>query len=78
MSPDAYGIATVTLTRWVRQLDASRASEAAPVLVEVGTHERPDRDVFEVVLAKGTRVRVPAGFAEADLARLLDVVIAAC
>jgi len=72
------GIASVTLTRWIRQLDASRAAKAAPVLVEVGTHERPDRDVFEVALPKGTRVRVPAGFAEADLVRLLDVVISAC
>ena len=72
-------IATVTLTRWIRELDARQAQEvAAPVLVEVGARERPDRDVFEIVLPKGVCVRVPAGFSEADLARLFDVVIAAC
>ena len=73
------GIATVTLGRWVRQLEAARAAGSnEPVFVEVDIPEPPDRDLFEVVLPSGSRVRVPAGFREEDLARLLGVLSAPC
>ena len=72
-------IATVTLGRWVRQLEAAEAPRSkGPVLVELDVSERPDRDLFEVVLPSGSRVRVPAGFRAEDLARLLGVLAATC
>ena len=73
------GVATVTLSRWIHRLDASRvATQASPVLIEVGVPGGPERDVFELVLRGGTRVRVPAGFVAEDLARLLGVLTTAC
>jgi transcriptional regulator with XRE-family HTH domain len=74
------GIATVTLARWLRQLEAHKPpSEQAPVLVEVGSAagREPD-DAYEVVLRGGTWLRVPAGFRDADLGRLLAVLSSAC
>lgn len=72
------GIAAVTLSRWLRKVDSNRAAEATPVFVEVGTHEPRNRDIFEVQLSNGTRVRVPAGFVEGDLVRLLGVLATVC
>jgi len=73
------GIATVTLARWIRRLDASQAeAPSGPVLVEIDVQKHHGRDPFEVVLSNGTRVRVPAGFVEEELARLLGVLAAAC
>jgi hypothetical protein len=72
------GIATVTLGRWLRKLEVERAVERSPVLVEVGRRERPVRDGYEVVLPGGVEVRVPAGFSDEDLARLLRVLVTAC
>lgn len=74
----AEGIATVTLGRWLRKLDAQSAVERTPVLVEVGRHERPVREGYEVVLPGGVEVRVPSGFGAEDLSRLLRVLIATC
>ena len=73
------GIAAVTLSRWISRLDASRpATQTSPVLVEVAVPESHERDVFELVLRGGTRVKVPAGFLAEDLARLLGVLTTAC
>lgn len=73
------GIAPVTLGRWVRRIEASRpATPAGPVLVEVGRHEGPARDGFEVVLPSAVRVHVPRGFGQEDLARLLALLSTTC
>ena len=74
----AEGIATVTLGRWLRKGQAEEAAERAPVLVEVGRRERPVLGEYEVVLPSGVEVRVPAGFGDEDLARLLRALIATC
>ncbi len=74
----AEGIATVTLTRWLRRLEVVRGVDRAPVLVEVGRREDPVRDAYEVILSGGAQVRVPAGFRAEDLSRLLGVLTAAC
>ena len=74
----AEGIATVTLGRWLRKLEAGKAAVRAPVLVEVGRRERRVRDGYELVLPGGVEVRVPTGFSDEDLARLLRVLVATC
>ena len=73
------GIATVTLGRWLRRLEVARAPKVSePVLVEVGVHESPGGDGYEVLLPGRATGRVPANFREGDLARLLGVLSAAC
>ena len=73
------GIATVTLGRWLRHLEANKASEKqGPVLVEVGVHDVERDDAYEVILGDGTWLRVPAGFREGELARLLATLSSAC
>jgi len=72
------GIATVTLTRWLRRLEGEKAVERGPVLVEVGRRAGPVRDAYEVTLPGGTRVRVPVDFRREDLVRLLGVLSATC
>jgi len=53
------GIATVTLGRWLRQLEANRKPPAkSPVFVELGVADAADQDGYEVVLPGGTRLRV--------------------
>lgn len=74
------GIAPVTLGRWVQAVSASDVREdEEPVLVEVGVRDTGmARDVYEVVLADGVRVRVPGGFREAELAQILRVLSSTC
>ena len=73
------GIATVTLGRWVRQLEAAKAPKSSePVLVELGVHENGADDAFEVMLADGVWIRVPAGFRDSELTRLLGVLSSSC
>jgi hypothetical protein len=74
------GIATVTLGRWLRRLEAARAPRdpGEPVLVEIGKAQRDGEGAFEVVLPAGTRVRVPVDFRAGDLSRLLGVLSSAC
>lgn len=73
------GVASVTLGRWVRELEARNGAEPeAPVFVELGGDDDQKSDVFELLLPDGTRVRVPAGFREPDLARLLRVLSSTC
>lgn len=73
------GIAPVTLARWVRRVEAAGAGERdAPVFLEVGRPEAAARGRFEVILPDGTRVLLPSGFGDDDLARLLRALIAAC
>ena len=73
------GIARVTLGRWLRQLEMVKApSSTEPVLLELGVHEVASEDAYEVVLADGIWLRVPAGFRDGDLARLLGVLSSAC
>jgi len=73
------GIATVTLGRWLKQLESAKAAKPkAPVFVELGAHERPSDEGFEVVLSDGIWLRVPAGFGDGDLTRLLGVLSSAC
>ena len=73
------GIATVTLGRWLRHVEANKPSKKqAPVLVEVGVRGVERDDAYEVMLGDGTWVRVPAGFREGELARLLAALSSAC
>lgn len=73
------GIASVTLGRWLRQVEAAKASDVdEPVLVELGAHAIASESIFEVVLPAGVRLRVPAGFRDGDLTRLLSIISASC
>ena len=73
------GIATVTLARWLRKLEAAKAPKwPEPVLVEVGVQDDGHEEVYDVVLANGVCVSVPAGFRESELVRLLRVLSSTC
>ena len=73
------GIATVTLGRWLRKLEVAKARKPSePVLVELGVHENDGDDAFEVMLADGIWIRVPVGFRDSELSRLLGVLSSAC
>ena len=75
----AEGIATVTLGRWIRELQTGESRRRKrPVLVEVGLHGGVSAASYEVVLPVGVTVRVPVGFREEDLIKLLGVVASAC
>jgi hypothetical protein len=66
------GIAPVTLHRWRREF--GRTAGASPVrFVSVDVAMARDAGSFELDLGEGRRLRVPAGFAERDLERLLAV-----
>jgi hypothetical protein len=68
------GVDAARVARWSARLRA--ASEQVrfhPVRVMDAGHSAGRPDLMELVLVDGTRVRVPAGFAAADLGRLLDV-----
>lgn len=66
------GLNAGTLTWWSSQLGRSALSR--PPVVEVVMASRADAArSLEVVLASGLRVRVPIGFDEATLGRLLTV-----
>ena len=65
------GISTQTLRRWLEEFGgrARRKRSATPAFIEV---QAPHADhLYEIVLPSGASVRVPAGFDDTDLARLL-------
>lgn len=68
-----HGLQPQRLSRWAARLDGNeRSVRFHPVRVVRG--EGGDRrEAIEVVLVDGLRVRVPAGFAAADLERVLAV-----
>ena len=74
----AEGIATVTLGRWLRRLEVVKAVDPKPVLVEVGRREGRVPDGYAVSLPSGVEIRVPTGFRDEDLIRLLGVLTTAC
>ena len=71
------GISTQTLSRWRKELGdlASAAPPRAPAFIEVSApHSEAHSDaLYEIVLPSGTSVRVPPGFDETELARLLSI-----
>jgi transposase-like protein len=71
------GVNAGTLWRWRRELKRARTTEsvgpALAKLIEVRPARLPVDDRFEVRLAGGRSVGVPASFDEATLARLLHV-----
>lgn len=73
------GIARVTLGRWKQELRAAsrRQAGSSPQFVEVRTSPRAATG-YEVTLPGGASLRVPSGFDEAELGRLLSVLRATC
>ena len=83
LSPAAFcksvGIATVTLSRWQRELRRAPSSKAAaPRIVEVRPSASAQPLHFELSLPSGAMLRVPHGFDGSDLARLLATLNASC
>jgi len=73
------GVASVTLGRWSREVEVDNQVEhQAPVFVKLGSDDDEQREGYEVRLSGGTHVRVPAGFREPDLVRLLRVLSSTC
>lgn len=67
------GLQPHRLSRWAARLDGKgRPVPFHPVRV-VGGEGGERREAIEVVLLDGRRVRIPAGFAAADLERVLAV-----
>ena len=69
------GVSAQTLYRWRTALEDTPRREAAALaqIVEVRTAPPPADDKFEVRLAGGRSVGVPASFDDAALARLMRV-----
>jgi len=67
------GIAPVTLHRWRREFGRAAGATSPVRFVSVDVAMARDAASFEVDLGGGRRLRVPAGFAERDLERLLAV-----
>lgn len=78
----SVGIAAVTLSRWQREVRVASREKAArptpPPIVEVraSTSARPGS--FELSLPSGMWLRVPHGFDESELGRLLQALASAC
>lgn len=73
------GIATVTLSRWQRELRrGSRGKASSPRIVELRAKEAVWRGHFELSLPSGVSLRVPHGFDESELGRLLATLDASC
>jgi hypothetical protein len=74
------GIASVTLTRWLRRFGSGSRQPRGRrgVFVEVRPAEVTRAAGFEVALPGGVTVRVPVGFEDADLSRLLQVLRPTC
>ena len=64
------GISTQTLRRWRTSLDGE-VRRSKPAFIEVKTPRA--ETMYEIVLASGACVRIPAGFDEGEVARLLHV-----
>lgn len=66
------GVSAVTLRRWREAFAGPGAGRpAAGGYIELEVSERPVARPFEVLLSQGRVVRVPAGFDEHELSRLL-------
>ena len=64
------GISTQTLRRWRTSLDVE-AQRSKPAFIEV---KAPRAEMmYEIVLASGACVRIPAGFDEGEVTRLLRI-----
>jgi transposase-like protein len=74
------GIASVSLTRWLREFGSGSGRRRRPrsAFVEVRPAEVRRVMGFEVALPSGVTLRVPAGFDGADLSRLLLALRATC
>jgi hypothetical protein len=74
------GIASVTLTRWLRKFDGDSQSAARSrrAFVEVRPAEVRCAAGFEVEFPGGVTLRVPAGFEAGDLSRLLSALRPTC
>lgn len=70
-----HGIKPRRLGQWARRLETSGEEVAFhPVrVVQAPAEERPGPDPIEIVMRDGHSVRVPPGFAAADLERVLRV-----
>lgn len=70
-----YGVQTARIWRWSARLknQANRAVLFHPVRVIEPANGSHSPGSIEVILVDGRRVRVPEGFAAADLARVLAV-----
>jgi hypothetical protein len=70
-----YGLKRSRISRWATRLKARPTGPLRfhPVHLIEARSEGKVQDPIEVVLVDGRRVRVPAGFAAADLARVLGV-----
>ncbi len=67
------GICTATLTRWLRAFGPGEGASVGGGFVEVRLDRGAMRGSFELDLAAGRRLRIPADFAVADLERILAV-----
>ncbi len=66
----SQGISTQTLRRWLVAVPAVRSPEAPrPAFIEVKAPRA--ETMYEIVLGSGACVRIPAGFDEGEVARLL-------
>jgi len=67
------GISTQTLSRWRKEFGDFPAvtPSAAPAFIEVRTPH--SEALYEIVLPCGASVRVPFGFDDTELARLLSI-----
>jgi len=74
------GIASVTLTRWLRRFGSGSRQPRGRrgVFVEVRPAQVTRAVGFEVALPGGVTLRVPLGFEDADLSRLLQVLRPTC
>lgn len=69
-----HGLHPHRLSRWAARLQGrGRPVRFHPVRIVGGNGGGEHREAIEVVLMDGRRVRVPAGFAAADLERVLAV-----
>lgn len=74
------GIAAVTLSRWQREVRVASREKAPtpPPIVEVRTSTSARPGSFELSLPSGMWLRVPHGFDESELGRLLQALASAC
>lgn len=68
-----YGVDPGRVGRWVKRLEAR---EEKPMFHPVRVVARPmaGQEPYELLVPNGTRIRVPVGFDDVELARLLAVV----
>ncbi len=72
----SMGISIQSLIRWRKAVEDAPA-QGAP-FVEIGVTSAPSSSCYEIVLASGASVRVPTGFDDGEVSRLLTLASAAC